>query len=693
MPHIDGSELLGYSDQNRGIIERSGMRLLQSSNSIADNPCPTGEDAASDGGGGGGLPLGVQWCFIVILLAFSFLFSGLTLGLMSLDPSGLEIVMANSDDPKNARAARAIYPVRQNGNRLLCTLVVGNVLVNAYVSILMADLTSGVVGLISSTILLVIFGEIVPQAFCSRFALQVGEKTIPIVKVFMFLLFPVTYPLAFILNKALGHEIGITYSTSEMAKLIEMHVQRGQLEGATGAAMTGALRFRHVSVNEVMTPLASTFMLSAGERLGFDVVAKIFKMGYSRIPIYEVSKSNIIGLLFVKDLIFLDPEDEIPVKNFVQIFGRGLHVVWADDKLGDVLKLLKRGSHMALVRDVNGGNGSEDPFYEIKGILTLEDIIEVILGDDIIDETDDPTDFNDHEAFVATSNSYIAGFLEKSTKSDMNGRRGDSSLAVNWESRLRLLDERLVDEHLRPDEVRAVAAHLKTNFSKAVELISNKQLQSLLSSVAVTEVQPASSCATSGGGDDCSGVPTDSSELLYERGVPANFCTVVLSGKIMVMAGADKFRSDVSNWGVLASRALTDPTYSPDFSAWVLPNQNGVGGCRCVKLDRNEFYNAIDNTAVERTDRNVESAPPAIVNNESGSTLTLGNVAPGSANSTANTDSPFEPPNIHIHPSGEVAHFEHTTLSTNNTQEDVERKAHSRRRQLRIAFNRARNEE
>ncbi|KAL3826615.1 hypothetical protein ACHAXA_010540 [Cyclostephanos tholiformis] len=678
IPHIDWSDMLGYSYQNRG-IEQTGMRLLQSSNSSVDNPCPTDEDDASDGGGGGGLPLGVQWCFIVILLAFSFLFSGLTLGLMSLDPSGLEIVMANSDDPKNARAAKAIYPVRQNGNRLLCTLVVGNVLVNAYLSILMADLTSGVVGLISSTILLVIFGEIVPQAFCSRFALQVGEKTIPIVKVLMFLLFPVTYPLAFILNKALGHEIGISYSNSEMAKLIEMHVQRGQLEGATGAAMTGALRFRDVSVSEVMTHLANTFMLSADERLGFDVVAKIFKMGYSRIPIYEVSKSNIIGLLFVKDLIFLDPEDEIPVKNFVQIFGRGLHVVWADDKLGDVLKLLKRGGHMALVRDVNDGDGSGDPFYEIKGILTLEDIIEVILGDDIIDETDDPTDFNDPEAFVAPSNSYIAGFLEKSAKNDMNGRCNDSSLRVDWESRLRLLDERLVDEHLRPDEVRAVAAHLKTNFSKAVELISNKQLQSLLSSLPITEVQPASSCATSGGGDDSSGVPTDSAELLYERGVPSNFCTVVLSGKIMIMAGADKFRSDVSNWGVLASRALTDPAYSPDFSAWVLPNQNGVGGCRCIKLDRTSFYNAVDNTAIERTERNVESALPEM----------------GVADGTTMTNPLLEPPNIHAHahPPGDAVHFEHITLSTNSIPTDEERKSHSRRRQLRKAFSRARKEE
>ena len=131
------------------------------------------------------------------------------------------------------------------------------------------------------------------------------------VKFIMILFYPVCKPLSFVLNKVLGHEIGTTYSMSEFTKLIEMHVQRGDLEGATGAAMTGALRYRGVAVSEVMTPLINTFMLSADERLGFDTVAKIFKTGYSRIPVYEVSKSNIIGLLFVKDLIFLDPEDEV----------------------------------------------------------------------------------------------------------------------------------------------------------------------------------------------------------------------------------------------------------------------------------------------------------------------------------------------------------------------------------------------
>jgi hypothetical protein len=112
------------------------------------------------------IPFGLQMLMIVILISLSSVFSGLTLGLLSLDTTGLEIVMSG-DDPKAAAHAKAIYPVRQDGNLLLCTLVIGNVLVNALLSILMAEYTGGTVGLFTSTILIVVFGEILPQAVVS----------------------------------------------------------------------------------------------------------------------------------------------------------------------------------------------------------------------------------------------------------------------------------------------------------------------------------------------------------------------------------------------------------------------------------------------------------------------------------------------------------------------------------------------
>lgn len=112
------------------------------------------------------IPFAVQILLIIFLISLSALFSGLTLGLMSLDQSGLEIVMSG-DDPKAAQYAKNIYPVRKEGNLLLCTLLLGNVLVNTLLSILMAEYTGGVIGLFASTFLIVIFGEITPQAVVS----------------------------------------------------------------------------------------------------------------------------------------------------------------------------------------------------------------------------------------------------------------------------------------------------------------------------------------------------------------------------------------------------------------------------------------------------------------------------------------------------------------------------------------------
>ncbi len=128
-----------------------------------------------------------RYIAIIFLLSMSALFAGLTLGMLSLDKIGLQVVMSGEDKVAAAKAAK-IAPVREKGNILLCTLLFGNVAVNAYLSILMADLTNGIAGFLISTFLIVIIGEIIPQAACSRYALTVGARAVPIVKLFIYLL-------------------------------------------------------------------------------------------------------------------------------------------------------------------------------------------------------------------------------------------------------------------------------------------------------------------------------------------------------------------------------------------------------------------------------------------------------------------------------------------------------------------------
>ncbi|CAG0919283.1 unnamed protein product [Notodromas monacha] len=168
------------------------------------------------------LPVWLQLLIIAILLILSGLFSGLNLGLMALDRTDLKII-CNTGSEKEKRYAQKVMPVRQLGNYLLCSLLLGNVLVNSSLTLLLDDLTSGLVAVVGSTMGIVIFGEIIPQAICSRHGLAIGAWTVWITKIFMAATFPLSYPISKILDKFLGEEIGNYYNRERLKELVKEH--------------------------------------------------------------------------------------------------------------------------------------------------------------------------------------------------------------------------------------------------------------------------------------------------------------------------------------------------------------------------------------------------------------------------------------------------------------------------------------
>ena len=166
------------------------------------------------------LPLPVEIIFVICLIFLSACFSGLNLGLMSLNLTELKIVISCGSKWEK-RFARLIHPLRKQGNYLLCTLLLGNVLVNSAFTILLDNLTSGAIAIAASTIIIVIFGEIIPQAICNRYGLFVGAVTLPLTITFMVLTFPLSFPISKILDFILGEELGTNYKREELLELVK----------------------------------------------------------------------------------------------------------------------------------------------------------------------------------------------------------------------------------------------------------------------------------------------------------------------------------------------------------------------------------------------------------------------------------------------------------------------------------------
>lgn len=309
----------------------------------------------------------------IVLLAFSALFSGLTLGLLSLDKTELERKIKLGD-----KDAEKIYKVRKNGTILLVTLLVGNVLVNAILSVFLGSLMSGVWAIAASTILIVLFGEIIPQAFFARHALQFGSKFVPIVRGLVWVMYPIAYPVSLILEKIIGKETETVWSRKELVEIIKDHEDSefSDLDSDEEKVILGALTYSDKKAGEIMTHRDRCFVLCIDTMLTESVLKHIKDTGHTRIPIYEDQKRNIIGILYTKDLITL--RTNIPIS---QIYRPGAIIkTETDETLDDLLNIfIQKKIHMGYV--INSQNS-------FVGLITLEDIVEEIIKTEIIDENE-----------------------------------------------------------------------------------------------------------------------------------------------------------------------------------------------------------------------------------------------------------------------------------------------------------------
>ncbi|XP_071717161.1 DUF21 domain-containing protein At4g14240-like isoform X2 [Rutidosis leptorrhynchoides] len=385
-------------------------------------------------------------CFLVI---FAGIMSGLTLGLMSLGLVELEILQ-RSGTPTEKKQAGVIFPVVQKQHQLLVTLLLCNAAAMEALPIYLDKIFNQAVAILLSVTFVLFFGEVIPQAVCTRYGLAIGSSFIWLVKVLMIVCFPIAYPIGKMLDLVLGHNDAL-FRRAQLKALVSIHGQEagkgGELTHDETTIISGALDLTEKTAEEAMTPIESTFSLDVNSKLDWEAMGKILARGHSRVPVYSGNPRNVIGLLLVKSLLTVRAETETPV-SAVSI--RRIPRVPADMPLYDILNEFQKGSsHMAAVVKTKGktrkpptlkeepnketisiqysqsttpllskqGEKSDNvtidvetaarvttqtngvPYTaedieegEVIGIITLEDVFEELLQEEIVDETDEFVD-------------------------------------------------------------------------------------------------------------------------------------------------------------------------------------------------------------------------------------------------------------------------------------------------------------
>lgn len=313
------------------------------------------------------------------LLSLAAAFSGLTLGYFSLTPHELKRKMELGDE----RAAR-IYPLRVKGNQLLVTLIVANTLANSVLAVFLGDILTGFFAVTLSTVLITIFAEILPQAVISRNALNLGSRAAPVVSLMMSLLWPISYPLSKLLDKTLGDELPEIYSKDELVKIVEEHSNSDEsdIEQDELQIVENALSFGDLTIEEVMTPRSVVVAVEENEILGPKLLNELHESGHSRFPVYARDLDHVRGILYWRDLHNIKDK-----QTAGEIAVGKVYFVNEKEKLDHVLNaFMKTKNHLYVV--VN-------EFKEMVGIISMEDVVEEILGREIVDEFDQYDDLRE----------------------------------------------------------------------------------------------------------------------------------------------------------------------------------------------------------------------------------------------------------------------------------------------------------
>ena len=324
------------------------------------------------------------WVSLVILVAFSAFFSASETAFSSLN----QIRLKSRADDGDSSAARVLAMAEQY-DKLLSTILVGNNIVNIAAASIGTILFSRLLGAergatvstIVLTIVVLIFGEVTPKSLAKEMPERVATMVSPFLSILIVILTPVTW-LFTQWKKLLGHFIhsgeSDTITEGELMTMVSEAENDGELTDRESELIRSAIEFDDVEVEEILTPRVD--VVAVADDIALEELAQTFaESGYSRLPVYHGTIDNIIGVVHEKDFYIARLKKETKIDDLVAptLYTTG------STQISQLLRTLReQHHHMAVVVDEYGGT---------EGIITLEDILEELVGE-IWDEHDEVTE-------------------------------------------------------------------------------------------------------------------------------------------------------------------------------------------------------------------------------------------------------------------------------------------------------------
>ena len=320
---------------------------------------------------------------IIVLLILSAFFSASETAF-----SSMNLIRIRSMAENKVKGARKALYIGEHSDRTLTTILVGNNIVNILSTTICAYLLSqfidnatllNVMNTVVMTVIILITGEILPKALAKAYPEKFAVKISGIIYVIMKVLYPLVicfYGIQKLFTKRKNQETNsVTVTEDELESIIDTMEEEGVLENDESDIIQGALKIKEVTAHDIMTHRVDVVFLEVNAKL--EKKKKTFiENQYSRIPIYEGSTDNVVGLLNIKDYF----NAKVLNKKIVlkELMTKPLFT--AENTNVDTLirEMQKAKKHLAVVLDENGG---------VSGIVTMEDCTETVFGE-IYDETD-----------------------------------------------------------------------------------------------------------------------------------------------------------------------------------------------------------------------------------------------------------------------------------------------------------------